>query len=122
MLCGVTHVSLTAQNGSHLCARLCACTPRRCSSLKRELSLARQTEEEMAKKVNVYQKTIQTLLSKLSALDATQQVRAQHQGRLLQIAVSYSRVRVLPRVPPTRSHPRALALCGLIALCTHRRS
>jgi len=40
-------------------------------SLKRELSLSKQTEEQMAKKVNVYQKTIQTLLSKLSALEAS---------------------------------------------------
>ena len=42
-------------------------------ALKRELSLHRQTQEEFAKKVNVYQKTIKTLLAKLNALDASQQ-------------------------------------------------
>ena len=38
------------------------------ASLKRELSLHKQSEEEMAKKVNVYQKTIQTLMTKLAAV------------------------------------------------------
>ena len=40
------------------------------ASLKRELALNRQAEEEMAKKVNVYQKTIQTLMTKLSSVGA----------------------------------------------------
>lgn len=40
------------------------------SALKRELALNRQAEEEMAKKINVYQKTIQTLMTKLSSVGA----------------------------------------------------
>ena len=39
-------------------------------SLKRELSLHQQTEEEFARKVHVYQKTIKTLLAKLNSMDA----------------------------------------------------
>jgi hypothetical protein len=38
------------------------------ANLKRELSLHKQTEEEFAKKVNVYQKTIQTLMGKLNTV------------------------------------------------------
>jgi len=38
------------------------------ASLKRELSLHKQTQEEFARKVNVYQKTIQTLMAKLSSV------------------------------------------------------
>jgi len=47
------------------------------ASLKRELSLHKQTQEEFARKVNVYQKTIKTLLAKLNDLDAKQQVEMQ---------------------------------------------
>jgi len=47
------------------------------ASLKRELSLHRQTEEGFARKVNVYQKTIKTLLVKLNDLDAKQQAELQ---------------------------------------------
>jgi len=43
------------------------------ASLQRELSLHKQTQEEFARKVNVYQKTIKTLLVKLNDLDAKQQ-------------------------------------------------
>mmetsp|Transcript_32875 Transcript_32875/g.81871 ORF Transcript_32875/g.81871 Transcript_32875/m.81871 type:complete len:543 (+) Transcript_32875:219-1847(+) len=46
-------------------------------SLKRELALHKQTQEEFAKKVHVYQKTIKTLLAKLNSLDATQQQELQ---------------------------------------------
>lgn len=46
-------------------------------SLKRELTLHKQTQEEFAKKVHVYQKTIKTLLSKLNTLDASQQEELQ---------------------------------------------
>jgi len=46
-------------------------------SLKRELGLHKQTQEEFAKKVHVYQKTIKTLLAKLNALDANQQQELQ---------------------------------------------
>jgi len=42
-------------------------------SLKLELSLNRQTESEMAKKVNAYQKTIQALMNKLSSMGAEQE-------------------------------------------------
>lgn len=45
-------------------------------SLRRELELARQTEAEMAKKVNVYQKTLDTLMSKLSSLEASKEADA----------------------------------------------
>ena len=43
------------------------------ANLRRELSLHKQTQEEFARKVNVYQKTIKTLLAKLNDLDAKQQ-------------------------------------------------
>ena len=46
-------------------------------SLKRELSLQKQTQEEFARKVNVYQKTIKTLLARLNELDSKQQLEAQ---------------------------------------------
>ena len=46
-------------------------------SLRRELALHKQTQEEFAKKVHVYQKTIKTLLAKLNALDANQQSELQ---------------------------------------------
>lgn len=39
--------------------------------LRRQLSLHQQTQEEFAKKVHVYQKTIKTLLAKLNNLDQT---------------------------------------------------
>jgi len=42
-------------------------------ALRRELELARGTEAEMAKKVNVYQKTLDTLMTKLSALEASKE-------------------------------------------------
>ena len=42
-------------------------------ALRRELSLHKQTQEEFAKKVHVYQKTIKTLLAKLNAQDSSQQ-------------------------------------------------
>jgi len=47
------------------------------SGLKRELSLHQQTQEEFAKKVNVYQKTIKTLLAKINDMDASQQAELQ---------------------------------------------
>ena len=50
-------------------------------SLMRALALHKQTEEEFARKVNVYQKTIKTLLSKLNALDSSQQAEL-HRMRL----------------------------------------
>jgi hypothetical protein len=43
------------------------------STLKRELALHQQTQEEFAKKVHVYQKTIKTLLAKLNTVQASQQ-------------------------------------------------
>ena len=43
-------------------------------SLKRELSLHEQTEEEFARKVHVYQKTIKTLLAKLNTMDSVKRV------------------------------------------------
>jgi len=43
------------------------------AALRRELSLQKQTQEEFARKVNVYQKTIKTLLAKMNDLDAKQQ-------------------------------------------------
>ena len=46
-------------------------------ALKRELSLHKQTQEEFARKQNVYQKTIKTLLAKLNALDTSQQAELQ---------------------------------------------
>ena len=39
-------------------------------ALRRELSLHQQTEEEFARKVHVYQKTIKTLLANLNSMDA----------------------------------------------------
>ena len=50
-------------------------------ALRRDLSLHTQTQEEFARKVNVYQKTIKTLLAKLNALDASQQAEL-HRIRL----------------------------------------
>ena len=47
------------------------------NGLKRELSLHEQTEEEFARKVHVYQKTIKTLLARLNELDSKQQLEAQ---------------------------------------------
>lgn len=38
-------------------------------SMKRELELHKQTEDEFARKVHVYQKTIKTLLAKLNSMD-----------------------------------------------------
>ena len=46
------------------------------STLRRELELSRQTETEMAKKVNVYQKTLDTLISKLSSVEANKEADA----------------------------------------------
>jgi len=46
------------------------------STLRRELELSRQTETEMAKKVNVYQKTLDTLISKLSSIEASKEADA----------------------------------------------
>merc|ERR1719453_1945997 len=46
-------------------------------SLRRELSLHKQTQEEFAKRVHVYQKTIKTLLAKLNTMDATQYAELQ---------------------------------------------
>lgn len=45
--------------------------------LKRELSLHQETQQEMGKKVHVYQRTIKTLLGKLSNLDASQKAELQ---------------------------------------------
>ena len=47
------------------------------SALKRELGLHKQTQEDFARKVNVYQKTIKTLLAKLNMMDASQQAELQ---------------------------------------------
>lgn len=47
------------------------------AGLKRELGLHKQTQEDFAKKVNVYQKTIKTLLAKLNHMDASQQAELQ---------------------------------------------
>ena len=44
------------------------------NSLKMELSLHEQTEEEFARKVHVYQKTIKTLLAKLNSMDSVKRV------------------------------------------------
>ena len=46
-------------------------------TLRRNLALHKETEQGFAKKVNVYQKTIKTLLAKLNALDASQQAELQ---------------------------------------------
>ena len=50
------------------------------NGLKRELSLHEQTEEEFARKVHVYQKTIKTLLAKLNSMDSVKrgEVERQH--------------------------------------------
>ena len=44
-------------------------------NFKRELELARQTETEMAKKVTVYQKTLDTLMAKLQANEASKEAQ-----------------------------------------------
>ena len=50
--------------------------PSRCDAPPRQ-ALHKQTQEEFARKVHVYQKTIKTLLAKLNALDAAQQQELQ---------------------------------------------
>jgi hypothetical protein len=47
------------------------------AALNRELGLHKQMQEDFAKKVNVYQKTIKTLLAKLNLMDASQQAELQ---------------------------------------------
>ena len=49
------------------------------NGLKRELSLHEQTEEEFARKVHVYQKTIKTLLAKLNSMDSVKRVDVERQ-------------------------------------------